>query len=574
MSTLQTLKTFINQRLAVAVDDIFGLLETTISNYEEEMDRQRRLREDERSEFLNNRSDMQQAMRFRVIIDHDIKKITFENGLPSSVEDMIKVFKHAFSITSEIGLQYKDADFDDFFTLTSTSDLKDKDTLKVVHVPPDIIITTVPLESHPDTTDASSVDDLLFTDSQDNLIPRPPATERHNLWPAVFPIPTFSYNTEMALRQGNERFLKDGTPLTTPSVKSDILERLAEAMFSYTAYPNDPQRAAVAQALIEKHPCLREPGSFNGFYGWQQSLKYKCGNYRSKLKAHGNPELMINTLKHKQDCDKKPAKNIKKPRKSEVNYLPPYPVGETDDSLENVRTELIAARKTEDNRLKINDMMSRTYSCRRREVVGQSTHVVELKERWPALFDPFQINEEFRRCNTIPLESTFLSQLDKYTPKFLELFSTKGGVVGQRLKSVLMELEKDPHASVVKKRDMTLRCLVKYMGESVQELISDYYRTAEEKVHEDLKTQEMRIYACHQPDAVGIIIDGTPVLTGLDNVSRACCLLLGLIYALNLDYPPKLAKTFEVFQRLFVGLDTLQSKPSSKFISLKNKLLT
>ena len=52
----------------------------------------------------------------------------------------------------------------------------------------------------------------------------------------------------------------------------------------------------------------------------------------------------------------------------------------------------------------------------------------------------FQINEEFRRCNTIPLESTFVSELDRYTPKFLELFSTKGGAVGQRMKSVLIEL--------------------------------------------------------------------------------------------------------------------------------------
>lgn len=93
-------------------------------------------------------------------------------------------------------------------------------------------------------------------------------------------------------------------------------------------------------------------------------------------------------------------------------------------------------------------------------------------------------------------------------------------------------------------------------------------------MHHDLKTQSMRIYVCHKPDAVGIIIDGSPVLTGLDNMSRACCLLLGLTYALNLDYPPKLAKTFEVFQRLFVGLDTLQPKPTSKYISLKNKLLT
>lgn len=343
--------------------------------------------------FCVSFTDMQQAMRFRVIIDHDIKKITFQNGIPSSVEDMIKVFKQAFSITTEIGLQYKDADFDDFFTLTSTSDLKDKDTVKVVQVHPGIITTTVHQERNPDTSDVSSVDDLISVDSQDTMIHIPPVIERHNLWPSVFPIPTFSYNTEMALRQGNEKFLKDGTLLTSPSVKSDILERLAEAMFSYTAYPNDPQRAAVAQALIEKHPCLREPGSYNGCYGWQQSLKYKCANYRSKLKAHGNPELLINTMKHKQEGDRKPAKNIKKPRKSEVNYLPPHPAGETDDSLENVRLKLIASSKTKDNVPMINDMMCRTYSCRRREVVGQAMQVTEFKERWPALFDPLQVKK-------------------------------------------------------------------------------------------------------------------------------------------------------------------------------------
>lgn len=56
MSTLQTLKSFINQRLAVAVEEIFGLLETTISNYEEDINRQRKLLEDERSEFRINKA--------------------------------------------------------------------------------------------------------------------------------------------------------------------------------------------------------------------------------------------------------------------------------------------------------------------------------------------------------------------------------------------------------------------------------------------------------------------------------------------------------------------------------------
>lgn len=54
--------------------------------------------------------------------------------------------------------------------------------------------------------------------------------------------------------------------------------------------------------------------------------------------------------------------------------------------------------------------------------------------------DVLQINEEFRRCAAVPLESVFMSQLDKYTPKLLDLFSVKGGAVGQRIKNLLMEL--------------------------------------------------------------------------------------------------------------------------------------
>ena len=46
MSTIQTLRAFFNQRLAAAMEEIFGLLETTISDYEEEIYRQRRLLED------------------------------------------------------------------------------------------------------------------------------------------------------------------------------------------------------------------------------------------------------------------------------------------------------------------------------------------------------------------------------------------------------------------------------------------------------------------------------------------------------------------------------------------------
>ncbi|XP_041835912.1 uncharacterized protein LOC121636456 [Melanotaenia boesemani] len=520
--------------------------------------------------------DMEQPVRFRVLIHHEAKEVTLNSGIPSTVAELVEAIKQHLSIATDISLQYKDADFDDFFTLTSTNDLKDKDTLKVVYAPISLTLTAVPQESTPDVSDmmSSCECESLSVDSNDTVIMSPSPFERQSPWPAVFPIPNFSHNTELALREGNYIYLREGIPLTSPSVKSDILERLAEAKFSCTAYRNDAQRSAVAQALVDKHPCLKEPGSFNGIYGWQQSLKYKCGNYRTKRKALGSSELLINMLKHKPEDERKVAKNIKKPKRAEINYLPSHPPGETDETLESLRLDLITASKKKDSVKSINNMMAQMYSWRRQEVVSQSPSAAEFKERWPALFEPLQINAEFLRCTAVPLESTFMSQLDRYTPKLLELFNAKGGAVGQRIKNLMMELVQDPSVYPLKKRDITLRCLIEYMGESGQELISDYHGTAETTVHEDLQMHSMKIYVCHAPDAVGIIIEGIPVLTNVGNLAKACCLLLGVTYALNLQYPSKLAKTFEVFQRFFVGLDTLHPKPSSKFVALKNKLLS
>lgn len=91
-------------------------------------------------------------------------------------------------------------------------------------------------------------------------------------------------------------------------------------------------------------------------------------------------------------------------------------------------------------------------------------------------------------------------------------------------------------------------------------------------MHEDLKTDSMKVYVCTEPDAADII-EGVPVLTVIGDLAQACRLLFELTYAQNLQYPSKLGKSFEVFQRLFVGLETLRPKPSTRFISLKNRLL-
>ncbi len=56
------------------------------------------------------------------------------------------------------------------------------------------------------------------------------------------------------------------------------------------------------------------------------------------------------------------------------------------------------------------------------------------------LFYSLQIKEEFRRITAVPLEQTFMSKLDSYTPKLLELLKAKGGLAGVKIQSTLSAL--------------------------------------------------------------------------------------------------------------------------------------
>lgn len=90
----------------------------------------------------------------------------------------------------------------------------------------------------------------------------------------------------------------------------------------------------------------------------------------------------------------------------------------------------------------------------------------------------------------------------------------------------------------------------------------------------DLAGELMKIMVnkgASDPASVTIVIEGTEALKGLD-IARACALLMGLTYTLNLSYPRPLKHTFEVFQKLLLDLDGLKASP--KVTSLKQKLLS
>ena len=197
-------------------------------------------------------------MLLRIILsENDIRKVTTDT-LPETVHDFCSILKTKLGLEGDLVIQYQDPEFDnELCNLSSMSELpKDKATLKV---------HTKSSEYHTDSTlDTASLSSSSLEDS-------PHGTQTRQL-PQPFVIPAFSFDVELKLRQGNDAFHRDGSLLDiSKDMKSDILDKLAEAIYAHNPYPSRDEYDHVAQALINKHPCLKEPGSVGGWYCWKFS---------------------------------------------------------------------------------------------------------------------------------------------------------------------------------------------------------------------------------------------------------------------------------------------------------------
>uniref|UniRef100_A0A3B4YP65 Sterile alpha motif domain containing 3 n=1 Tax=Seriola lalandi dorsalis TaxID=1841481 RepID=A0A3B4YP65_SERLL len=425
---------------------------------------------------------------------------------------LIKILKEQLGLDCDFSLQYEDPYFDG--KLTSLVDIKELPHKASVHI-----------SYAQDSSSVASIDTLSDVSS----------SERLSRWPpGPFQIPTFAFDIELTLRDGNTEFEKNGRPLQLArDQKHVILDRLASTIYGFKAYPSDEEIAMVAEALVTKHPCLREAGSDTGWNGWKNSIKFKMGNCRTKMRRAGCQEVTVNN-EHSHS-------NIKRPKRAEVNFLPSFPQGEDPSSLEHLRQVIVdEVKKTVRNLPLISKMMQTTFALRRQTIVMSCPPVKELMDLWPALHMQSEVYAEFQRITNQNLPNTFYaSKAGKNADALADIFKVHDEQCVIALSFFQDDMD-EPN-----------------LGDASVALLTTVCDNTTSPVH-------------YHPVKISVILE-SDVVVNLPRLADAFLVMFGLIYALHLSYPKGLINTFEFTQKLLLGLDDCKLSP--RLQTLKNDLM-
>ncbi|XP_076613244.1 uncharacterized protein LOC143336788 [Chaetodon auriga] len=505
------------------------------------------------------------VLKLRVILDDINAERLILPSRPETVPAFISEMKDKLNLTYDFRLQFEDPEFNNAVNnLVNMEDLPAKATIKIVRV------------TESDLSSTSTDDTLLLSDNTDS-------PERLCRWPAIFVVPAFSYEVEYVLREGNSDLGEGKTFRLTRDQKHNILDVMAAEIYRHKAYPSTKQIGLAAEALVSKYPCLKEKGSKKGYEGWQNSLRFKMGNYRTKLSKAGIKDVAVNAGKRSRNNPEGAASraSIKRPRRGEINFLPNYPQGETRQTLEMQRLAMVEQFKRssmERDMVSIQQHMQRTFALRREEIVDLAPPVVELKDRWPALFCEAQLYSEFHRITNLNLPSTFYASLDKYTPQLLQLYKKrKTGSFGQKMDAILMAFQEQDKNDICAARTAALAGLPHYLKEDSAEV----FRTCKEDDLEAAQEGAMALVAVvNQEEVLQVPFETQQVSIVLEDMvvmshrswTDSLVILFALVYALHLKYPEKLSGFFEFIQVILLDLDDGRKQLRPKLQALKNEL--
>ncbi|KAK9539536.1 hypothetical protein VZT92_004636 [Zoarces viviparus] len=230
-------------------------------------------------------------------------------------------------------------------------------------------------------------------------------------------------------------------------------------------------------------------------------------------------------------------------------------------------------KKKKRDRKMMDALMESTFALRRKEIVGGEPPVSEIEDRWPALFSERQISAEFMRLVSSDLNQSFFDGLDKYVPKLLEVYRKRGQSCPD-LRSLLHPL--DEQTSNQKRRDAALLGLPYYLREDSKSHLCLSAVEASKGMDIGLLVvtedggSNKQLLAKNIVD-VAVVLEEHVILKEQKDVARAFATLMGLLYSLNIDYPKGLKYTFEVIQKLVMGIGS--GNCSAKANGLRNRML-
>ncbi|XP_056250718.1 uncharacterized protein LOC130181015 [Seriola aureovittata] len=187
---------------------------------------------------------------------------------------------------------------------------------------------------------------------------------------------------------------------------------------------------------------------------------------------------------------------------------------------------------------------------------------------------------EFHRITNLNLRNQFYCELDRYTPKLVALYRQKSSRTGkgaEALREMLRIYDLEEEHDINMRRTLALRALPVYLREDDTE----FYKTCNGEDEMETTDTPLAILSVvpdstgsisFSPENISIVIEDEVVMSELPRLADAFVVLLGLIYALHLDYPKKLTHTFTFIQKVLMCLD--DNKPLKPcLLSLKNDLL-
>uniref|UniRef100_A0AAV2JIT4 Sterile alpha motif domain-containing protein 3-like n=1 Tax=Knipowitschia caucasica TaxID=637954 RepID=A0AAV2JIT4_KNICA len=345
--------------------------------------------------------------------------------------------------------------------------------------------------------------------------------------------------------------LTDTMSTTNPPEKVPYHPYLA--LLGYTMYPTNAEYVQVVKALILKYPFLADKGG-NGYNTWHQSLKRKFKLERAPL-IHENE-----VKKSKEKFGRKRTRELTecdRPSRRASSEFPSVS-GEDASSIEqHVRVLHVQYEKVNPDASLVEDRMQRTFSWRRKEIIGGMT-VVDVLKKYPFLRSPRELCTEMDRMHPV---NTILCQrwrqnLTKIVPKVIELAQGKSP-----LTKVHSAAREDILADDL--QDVDFRAALILLPTLFKEKTERLFKTdaicptpyptvqLSDRDWETILTRRV---------PVSVVVDGTEVCQGT-GVEEGIIAAFSSYYVFNLAYPPYLKNTLTFLQRVVLNISEVGEKP-------------